>query len=336
MPTYLQSINQALDRKLKENNHVLLLGEDICDPYGGAFKVTKGLSTKYPEQVINTPMSEWALTGVAAGVGLRGFRPVLEIMFGDFLTLCADQLINHAVKFRWMSNGRANVPLVIRTPMGGRRGYGPTHSQSLEKMFLGIPGLKVIAPSNYHNPGTLLECSIEDNDPVLFIEQKHLYSRPIADAENISEDGFSVRKSQNNYYTVSLSNNDFNGSQVTILSYGGMIPLVIDAVRQMAEAEEVLAEIIIPSYLNDKSMVETLESVKRTGRLIIVEEGTLSNGWGAEMAARVFEEGFECLEAPIKRVAAKELPIGNSRVIEDAIMPQIADICRAVREVLAQ
>jgi len=147
MITYGQSINKALDEKLKIDKKVILLGEDIKEPYGGAFKITKELSKKHPNQVINTPMSEYALTGVITGMAIRGLKPVLEIMFGDFITICADQLINHATKFNWMYNNQVRVPIVIRTPMGGRRGYGPTHSQTIEKMYLGIPGLKVIAPS---------------------------------------------------------------------------------------------------------------------------------------------------------------------------------------------
>ncbi len=141
MTTVLASLNSALRQALTQDERVLLLGEDILDPYGGAFKVTRGLSEAFPERVLTTPISEAGFTGVATGMALRGLRPVVEIMFGDFVTLIADQLINHAAKFRWMYNDQVSVPLVVRTPMGGRRGYGPTHSQTLEKLFLGVPGL---------------------------------------------------------------------------------------------------------------------------------------------------------------------------------------------------
>jgi pyruvate/2-oxoglutarate/acetoin dehydrogenase E1 component len=161
---------------MENDASVYVLGEDILDPYGGAFKVTRGLSTKFPGRVLTTPISEAAIIGVANGMALRGLRPVAEIMFGDFLTLSADQLVNHAAKFRWMYNNNVHVPLVVRTPMGGRRGYGPTHSQSLEKMFLGTPGMKVVAPNTLGNPGQLLEEAIRDEDPVLFVEHKLLYT----------------------------------------------------------------------------------------------------------------------------------------------------------------
>ena len=146
MQSVLKSLNSALHQAFADNEKVYLLGEDILDPYGGAFKVTRGLSTNFPDRVLTTPISEAGIVGVAAGMALRGLRPVVEIMFGDFITLIADQLINHIAKFRWMYNDQVSLPMVVRTPMGGRRGYGPTHSQTLEKLFLGVPGLRVIAP----------------------------------------------------------------------------------------------------------------------------------------------------------------------------------------------
>jgi len=334
MLTYGQSINQALNAILSKDKRVVLLGEDICDPYGGAFKITKGLSTKYPAQVINTPMSEYALTGIAAGMAIRGRRPVLEIMFGDFLTICADQLINHAAKFGWMYNSQVTVPMVLRTPMGGRRGYGPTHSQTLEKLFLGIPGLKVIAPSHFHDPGEQLIKAIDDNNVVLFIEHKLLYSRKVGELKDGYVFDFACKKSQDTFETITLSNNDFKEARATVLTYGGMLPYVIEAVNELLEEDEVFLEIVVPSYINNASIVEVLASLKKTGRLVIVEEGTLFNGWGAEMAARVVSEGFELLEAPITRVAAKDLPIGSTRVLEDAVLPQIIDIKVGIKEVL--
>ncbi len=172
MTTVLDRLNYALQHAMDTDERVYLLGEDILDPYGGAFKVTRGLSTKFPERVLTTPISEAAIVGVATGMALRGLRPVAEIMFGDFVTLIADQLVNHASKFRWMYNDQVRVPIVVRTPMGGRRGYGPTHSQSLEKMFLGVPGLKVVAPNALGDPAELLAAAIADDDPVLFVEHK--------------------------------------------------------------------------------------------------------------------------------------------------------------------
>ena len=152
MLTILEILNASLHDVMTQDERVYIMGEDILDPYGGAFKVTKGLSTTFPERVITTPISEAGIVGVAAGMALRGLRPIVEIMFGDFFTLIADQLINHITKFKWMYNDQVNVPIVIRAPMGGRRGYGPTHSQSLEKLFLGIPALRVLSPSTISVP----------------------------------------------------------------------------------------------------------------------------------------------------------------------------------------
>jgi len=188
MTTFLDSLNRALHSAMQESSDVYLLGEDVLDPYGGAFKVARGLSTQFPERVLTSPISEAGLVGLASGMALRGLRPVVEIMFGDFLTLAADQLINHAAKFRWMYNDQVRTPLVVRTPMGGRRGYGPTHSQSLEKHFLGAPGLRVLAPCDLGDPGLLLyQAILEDHDPVLFIENKLLYLCRIPESADLGD-----------------------------------------------------------------------------------------------------------------------------------------------------
>ena len=182
MITTVESLNQGLHRAFAEDERVYMLGEDILDPYGGAFKVTRGLSSAYPERVLTTPISEAGITGLATGMAMRGLRPVVEIMFGDFLPLIADQIINHMAKFRWMYNEQVRVPLVIRTPMGGRRGYGPTHSQTLEKLFLGIPGIKTLALTSLENPGQqLYNAILKEDNPILFIENKLLYLRPVFD-----------------------------------------------------------------------------------------------------------------------------------------------------------
>jgi len=326
MLTYAQSINQSLAKKMNIDKDVYIIGEDVCDPYGGAFKVTKGLSTKYPERVINTPMSEYALTGIAAGMAMRGLKPVLEIMFGDFITICADQLINHAAKFSWMYNSKVKVPMVLRTPMGGGRGYGPTHSQTIEKMFLGIPGLKIVAPSHWHNPGELLINAIDDNNPVIFIENKTLYVKSLIENDDI----YVKKDSKERYNSITLSNNNFEDADVTIITYGGMLLNTLEAATKLLETEEVLSEIIVPSYINNGKIEGIEESVKKTGRVVVIEEGTMFNGWGAEISARITEQYFEYLEAPVKRVASKDIPIGNTEMLENATIPQVEDICKAI------
>ena len=190
METVLESLNLALHEAMKADERVYVIGEDILDPYGGAFKVTAGLSSNYPQRVLSTPVSEAGIIGLAIGMALRGLLPVIEIMFGDFLLLAADQIMNSLVKFPWMYGKEVATPLVIRTPMGGRRGYGPTHSQTLEKHFLGIPGLRILAPTSFGNPGELLRDAIlNDELPVLFIENKLQYQTRLKDRAVLNELG---------------------------------------------------------------------------------------------------------------------------------------------------
>ena len=173
-----QALNAALHEIFEQDPDVYLLGEDLLDPYGGAFKISQGLSTRWPDRVLTTPVSEASIFGVSAGLALRGYRPILEIMFGDFIALGLDQIVNGISKFRAMFDDQVTVPLVVRTPMGGRRGYGPTHSQSLEKLLIGVPGITVVAPSECHDLGALLAEAVRDDEPVFFIENKLMYGRP--------------------------------------------------------------------------------------------------------------------------------------------------------------
>jgi pyruvate/2-oxoglutarate/acetoin dehydrogenase E1 component len=218
MTTVLDRLNYSLKHSMETDENVFVLGEDILDPYGGAFKVTRGLSTTFPERVLTTPISEAAIIGIATGMALRGLRPVAEIMFGDFVTLISDQLVNHASKFRWMYNDQVHVPMVVRTPMGGRRGYGPTHSQSLEKMFLGVPGLKVVAPNTLGDPASLLEAAIYDGNPVLFIEHKLLYPKSLLDPSKDEMIEFHIEQTKDNYPTFTIRPE--SESDLTIACYG--------------------------------------------------------------------------------------------------------------------
>ncbi len=334
--TFGRSLNEALLEALENDTKVILLGEDICDPYGGCFKITKGLSSKFPARVINTPLSEAAITGIATGAALRGLKPILEVMFGDFLTLCADQIINHATKFSWMYNNQVKVPMIIRAAMGGRRGYGPTHSQALEKIFFGIPGIKIVCPSNLHNVKALLLSSIAEEYLILFVEYKALYAEELQLPENgfigeflakiIREDG---------YETVILSNNvSGEDPDITLLTYGGMTPFTVSAAKDLLEEEEITSEIIVPSLIKPFYLTNVLDSLSLTGRLVIAEEGSLSYGWGSEIAAQVLEKGFDLLEAPIKRVAAEDLPVPCARPLEGFVLPNIDRIKAAVLKAL--
>lgn len=321
------ALNAALAEALERWDEALLLGEDLADPYGGAFRITRGLSTRFPDRVLSSPISEAALFGVSAGLALRGRRPVLEIMFGDFITLGLDQVINHIAKFREMYDEQVRVPLVVRTPMGGRRGYGPTHSQCLEKLLLGIPGLTVVAGSEYHDLHRLLLAAIASDDPVFFIENKLLYNR----FQQRGRDGrlgpFLWEEGDSMYPTVQLRAAD--RCSVSVVTWGGMAHLARQAAEQLAIEHETMIEVLILSRLAPVDLTPLLASVRRTGALVVAEEGTLTGGVGAEIVARVQHEAFSSLRGPARRVAARDAVIPAARHLEDAVLPQVEDITDA-------
>jgi pyruvate/2-oxoglutarate/acetoin dehydrogenase E1 component len=325
-----QALNDALHASFARRDDVYLLGEDVLDPYGGAFKVTRGLSDRYPDRVLTTPVSEAALFGVAAGMALRGLRPVLEVMFGDFLALGFDQLVNGISKFREMYDGQVSVPLVIRTPMGGRRGYGPTHSQSLEKLLLGVPGITVVAANETQDLRALVREAVDDDSPVFLIENKTMYGRP----NRRPVDGFvgelECRETAGRYPAQAFSGNGFSEASATIVTYGGMVPPALEAAVELILEEEVFTEVVALGQLLPLDLEPVLDSLSRTGALVTVEEGTLTAGFGAEVAARVQSAAFDRLRAPIRRVAAVDGIIPAAPTLEQATLPGAADIVDAV------
>jgi len=339
MTTVLESLNAALHRVMGEDERVYLLGEDLLDPYGGAFKVTRGLSTKYPQRVLTTPVSEAGIVGLAGGMALRGLRPVVEIMFGDFTTLIADQLINSLTKFHWMYNQQVSVPVVIRTPMGGRRGYGPTHSQTLEKLYLGTPGLQVLAPCNLGDPGELLAAAItQSKTPVLFVEHKLLYLQEVGVSEQLADFDLITHAPKKAWTpTYQLRLRDAPSPSLTIVAYGYMAELARQAVSRLAYEHEVFAELIVPTQLaplgdNGDLPSPLMESLGRTGRLLVAEEGTLMLGWGAEVLARAAQAlGSKLRHA--QRVAAPDQPVPASPALENAMLPDVETIIAAAREI---
>jgi pyruvate/2-oxoglutarate/acetoin dehydrogenase E1 component len=326
----VQVLNEALHELFAARDDVLLLGEDVLDPYGGAFKVTQGLSDAYPERVLTTPISEASLFGIAAGLALRGRRPILEIMFGDFLALGFDQIVNGIAKFREMYDDQVTVPLVVRTPMGGRRGYGPTHSQSLEKLLLGVPNVVVVALGECHDVGGLLLAAVEDDRPVFLIENKLMYGRPNRRPEEGHVGELAVRETGGLYPALTFSGTDFTEGSATIVTYGGMLPVVLDAVTELILEHEVFCEVVALSQLLPLELEPILESVARTGALVTAEEGTLTGGFGAEIAARVQEAAWDDLRAPVRRVAARDGIIPSARALEDAMLPSAGDVVDAV------
>lgn len=329
MPTVLDCLNFALHHAMETDERVYLLGEDILDPYGGAFKVARGLSTRFPERVLTTPISESAIVGIANGMALRGLRPVAEIMFGDFVTLIADQLINHAAKFRWMYNDQVRVPLVVRAPMGGRRGYGPTHSQSLEKLFLGVPGLRVVAPNSLGDPAELLESAIrQDESPILFVEHKILYTRNVLEPGDLVDWEVESGGHPFSYYRLRVPSVT---PQITIATYGYNFELARAAAHELMYEHEIFAEIVLFSQLSPFELAPLFDSLRQTKHLLTVEEGTLTLGWGAEVAAQSAETvpGLK-----VRRAAALDLPIANSKTLEDAILPSPEKIIQMALELV--
>lgn len=338
--TVLEALNRGLHRAFAEDARVYLIGEDLLDPYGGAFKVSKGLSTEYPDRVWTSPVSEAAIVGVAAGMALRGLRPVVEIMFGDFTTLIADQVINSISKFREMYNGSVEVPLVIRTPMGGRRGYGPTHSQTMEKFFLGVPGLRVLAANTFADPGELLRKAIlEDRGPVLFVENKLLYPKPILDNEALKDFEVEVHQGEDHYAaTQTLRLKGTPAPVVTLTAYGYMAELAREALLRLAFEHEIFCELVVPSQLAPFPSEGALDlplqrSIERSRRLLAIEEGSYTLGWAAEVLARAAQTFPGGLKAA-RRVAAAETAIPASAPLEEAALPGVGDIIAAAREMV--
>jgi pyruvate/2-oxoglutarate/acetoin dehydrogenase E1 component len=329
--TVLASLNAALHSVMVADERVILLGEDVLDPYGGAFRVTRGLSTKFPDRVLATPISEAGIVAVATGLALRGFRPVVEIMFGDFLFLAGDQIVNHAAKYRAMFNEQVRVPLVIRTPSGGRRGYGPTHSQSLEKHFLGVPGLWVVAPHALIDPGALLRQAIDVDDPVLFVENKIGYAEPLR-TEPPDYDAVCLADPAAPFPTLWLKPR--GAVDGLLVCYGGMTRAALDAAATLREQEKLDLGLVVVSQLSPTpaAHLDTIMRETAPAAVVTVEEAPAEGGWGAEMIA-TFEQARDRRglgAVAYRRVGATGTPIPSARALEDAVLPQADDIVAAV------
>ena len=322
--TVRAALNAALERLLAEDPRAIVLGEDLHDPYGGAFKVTAGLSTRFPDRVISMPISEAVLAGSGIGLALAGRRPVVEVMFGDFVTLCADQLYNHAVKFPGVFPDLA-VPLVMRTPPGGRRGYGPTHSQSPENLLGAIPGLTVIYGSHRHDMGRLLWNAVQHWPfPTLFLEHKLLYG---------------LVQERAGYRELPAHPADAGGAlfptlvrggakaDAAIVAYGGMVPIAEEAAERLQQDEELEIAIVVPAQLAPLPQCALADALKPYPIVVVAEESPSAGGIGAEILASMAEAGFR---GRLRRVAAPPVPIPAARSLEAAILPDAATVVRAV------
>jgi 2-oxoisovalerate dehydrogenase E1 component len=324
--TQLAAINRALDDWLADDERVLLLGEDIRSPYGGAFKVTRGLSDRYPKRVLNTPISEAGIVGIANGLALGGRRPVVEIMFGDFLGLCFDQLLNHAAKFRGMYNGRVTSAIVIRTPMGGGRGYGPTHSQNIEKHFVGIPGLRVVVLHGRAPIAALYRALRDAADPTLIVENKLLY-RERADAPR--PPAYEAFETAEPLPTTMLRPE--TPPDVTVVAFGRMSLLAEQAAAELA-AEEIGLDLLFPLCVWPLDPRPIEESVRRTGKLVVIEEGAAHFDLASEVIAAAAERGAADGRLRVRRIGAAARPIPSALPLELQALPSAAALKAACLE----
>ncbi len=320
--TYSQALREAISEEMERNPNILLLGEDI-GVYGGVFKVTEGLLARFgPERVIETPISEAGFIGAAIGLAMTGKHPMAELMFMDFAWVASDQIFNQAAKMRYMSGGRASVPLLIRTQQGGGRGNAAQHSQSLETIFTHIPGLKVAIPATPYDAKGLLKAAFRDPNPVVFIEHKLLYNTkgPVPVEEYTLPFGKAAIKRP--------------GDDVTLVSYSRTLLFALEAAEQAA-TEGVEVEVIDLRTAAPLDLDTILASVRKTNRLVIAHEAHRTLGLGAEIAALVQEHAFDFLDAPIERVGALDIPIPYSKPLEDEALPGTKHILDAVRRLVA-
>lgn len=281
---------------MEHDSQLIVIGEDILDPYGGAFKVTQGLSTRFPDRVWTMPISEAGLVGLATGLALKGKSVIAELMFGDFTFLAADQLINHAAKFQWMYNNQVEVPVVVRTPMGGRRGYGPTHSQSLEKHFCGVPGLNVVAVHPYADPGDVIRKAVAARTPHLIIENKAMYAKPVLGPAALPQP---------------------SEADVVIVSYGGCLEFAVSAANKLTDDDEVATAVVAVEQLSPFPYEEVAHAVGACDRVLVVEEGSPGWGFSSECARALIGQ-----KRHFSSLAGPDHPIPASREWENALMPE--------------
>jgi pyruvate/2-oxoglutarate/acetoin dehydrogenase E1 component len=316
--TYLQAISDGLRQEMRRDKRVYVIGEDV-GVYGGAFKVTLGFQEEFgPWRVIDAPLAETAIVGSCTGAAIMGMRPVAEMQFADFVSCAWDQLVTVAAKQRWRVG--TPVPIVVRCPSGGGFSGGPFHSQNPESSFAHIPGLKVLCPATPEDAKGLLVSAIEDPNPVLYMEHKHLYRRIKADVPD------------ERYTTpIGKARAHREGDDVTVVTWGAMVYTAAEAAEQVDASVEIIdLRSVLPW---DKQAV--LESVAKTSKVLVLHEDTRTGGFGAEIAATIAEEAFEQLDAPVKRIAAPDTPVPFSPPLEKAFIPQVEDVKKALEELIS-
>ena len=319
--TMRQALSEALWEEMERDPKVFIMGEEV-GLWGGTYAVTKGFLDHFgAERVRDTPISEAAIVGAGVGAAMAGLRPVSELMTINFAFVAMDHIVNQAAKMRYMFGGQMQVPLVIRTSSGGGRQLGATHSQTPDAIFAHFPGLHVVAPGTPADAKGLLKAAIRSNDPVLFIEQATLYQvrGEVPDGDYVEEIGKSKIQRP--------------GKDVTIVTYSKMLQVSLKAAEKLAK-EGIDAEIVDLRSLRPLDMGPVLESVRKTNRAVIVEEGWRSFGVGSEVASRIYEEAFDYVDAPVRRVAQTEVPLPYNRTLEQSALPQVEDVIKDVKEVL--
>lgn len=324
--TYVEAINEALIEEMERDERVFIIGEDISIGYGGGgiFGATKDLIKKIgPNRVIDSPLSESALAGCGVGAALVGLRPIVEIMFADFLTIAMDQVVNCAAKMRWALGGNVDVPVVYRTAYGAGVGAALHHSQSFEAWFAHVPGLKVVMPSDPADAKGLLKASVRDNDPVIFFEHKYLYRRLRG----------SVPEGE---YIIPIGKGDVkrSGSDLTMVALGAMVHKAMEA-AEILEGRGISVEVIDPRTILPFDYELILNSIRKTGRIIIIHEAPVTGGFGAEIAAFLADRGLDYLDGPVKRIGGMFCPVPSSHKLEKYYLPDVERILKAVSEIIS-
>jgi pyruvate dehydrogenase E1 component beta subunit len=317
----VESLNSCLHRLLDEDPRLVLLGEDIADPYGGAFGVTRGLSTRHPDRVLSTPISEGAIVGVAGGLAMCGDSVVVEVMFGDFITLCFDPIVNFITKAVSMYGRPKSMRLVVRCPVGGNRGYGPTHSQSLQKHLLGVPHLRLYELSPLHPPGRVFDEMFGGSEPSVFFEDKVLYGLPpvtsggLFDVESAGDD--------HNWAGARVDDSDPDWA---VIAPGGLVPRVLPAIRDALVEGEVVTELLVPSRLFPLDLAPIVERLARAGRVLIVEDGVAGGSWSSEICSRLYEQLWQRLRHPVRVLQPPCAVIPAAPHLERRMLVQQQDI----------
>lgn len=319
--TYRQALNDALRAELTRDENVYLVGEEI-GIFEGSYKITAGLLDEFgPKRVRDTPIAEEGFVGAAIGSAMLGMRPVVEIMTINFSLIAIDQIVNHAAKIYGMFGGQTPVPMVLRTPGGGGQQLAATHSQNLEVWYAHIPGLKVVAPSTPADAKALLTASIRDDDPVIFLENLSLYNTKgeVPDGEQVAEIGKAAVTKE--------------GTDITVIAYSRASMIALEAARQLEE-EGISVEVVDLRSLRPLDRPTICESVRKTSRAVVLEDDWLSYGIGAEISATLMEGAFDYLDAPVRRVAAAEVPLPYAKPLESAALPDAKDLTKVIRELL--